>query len=667
MTDVELRPDPANDPPAPGAHEKLDRLRTLLREMFQLDRGDLDFGLYRIMNLKSAEIAKFLDEDLLSQVKSLMLLTKAEDREVLEKQLESAREQTKALGINPDFNPPPAITELHQKLEEMRKDADAEADVYNHMANFFARYYSEGDFISQRRYSTGGRSSYLIPYNGEEVKLHWANADQYYIKTTENYATYAFTVGVGGAARRVRFETAAADNEKDNVKAPNGKQRRFVLAGADAVVVEDVGLVVRFVHRPLTQGEKKAWPGNGGSQQRRINEVTLGRILRAVAPDWRTFLSAAAPTGANGERTLLAKHIERYTAKNTFDYFIHKDLGGFLRRELDMYLNNEVLSLDDLERGDAARLDRVLARVRAIRQIGGKIIDLLAQFEDFQKQLWLKKKFVLETNWCVTLDRLPVDLYPEIAANPAQCEEWVELFAVDEIHGDLANGNMSWSNPPSLDFLKANPYLVLDTKHFDRDFIDRLLVALSKAGPLEEQMDGLLVHGENFQALNLLQTRYHSQVQSAYLDPPYNTDASSIMYKNGYKDSSWISMMEDRLDLVSSMLKGDGIACVAIDDEEVSVLRTILKNNFDIELGVVTVRSNPAGRKTKGRFAPAHEYALFYGKTDQASPAPLKKSDIQNKSYPRKMSEDALCGRTSFDLEQMIDVKTDHDSSILWL
>ena len=309
MTDVELRPDPANDPPAPGAHEKLDRLRTLLREMFQLDRGDLDFGLYRIMNLKSAEIAKFLDEDLLSQVKSLMLLTKAEDREVLEKQLESAREQTKALGINPDFNPPPAITELHQKLEEMRKDADAEADVYNHMANFFARYYSEGDFISQRRYSTGGRSSYLIPYNGEEVKLHWANADQYYIKTTENYATYAFTVGVGGAARRVRFETAAADNEKDNVKAPNGKQRRFVLAGADAVVVEDVGLVVRFVHRPLTQGEKKAWPGNGGSQQRRINEVTLGRILRAVAPDWRAFLSAAAPTGANGERTLLAKHI----------------------------------------------------------------------------------------------------------------------------------------------------------------------------------------------------------------------------------------------------------------------------------------------------------------------------------------------------------------------
>ena len=159
----------------------------------------------------------------------------------------------------------------------------------------------------------------------------------------------------------------------------------------------------------------------------------------------------------------------------------------------------------------------------------------LAQLEDFQKQLWLKKKFVLETNWCVTLNRIPKALYPEIATNAAQCEEWVELFAVDEIPGDLINGGATWSNPPSLDFLKANPYLVLDTRHFDRDFTDRLLAALSDSGSLDEQLDGLLVHGENFQALNLLQARYHGQVQCVYIDPPYNTDATPILYKNDLK------------------------------------------------------------------------------------------------------------------------------------
>ena len=81
---------------------------------------------------------------------------------------------------------------LRAQLAEAKADADTEADAYGHLANFFARYYNEGDFMSLRRYSSGGRATYLIPYDGEEVKLHWANADQYYIKTTENYACIRF-------------------------------------------------------------------------------------------------------------------------------------------------------------------------------------------------------------------------------------------------------------------------------------------------------------------------------------------------------------------------------------------------------------------------------------------------------------------------------------------
>ncbi len=617
--------------------KNIDRLKALLLEMFQLDRGDLDFGLYRIMNMKSAEVTAFLDKDLLPQVKESLNLASEEDITHLESEMREAVKAARKLGVNPEEAP--QIQEFKARLREMRKDLAAEADVYNHLSNFFARYYAEGDFLSQRRYASGGRSSYLVPYDGEEVKLHWANADSYYIKTTENYASYAFTVGSGATARRARFEMAAADNEKDNIKEANGRQRRFLLAKNDgAVAVKDGDLVAQFEHRPLTRDEEKTWQGNGAKQQGRINEKTVERILNATAVDaeWRTLLTAPAPTDANGERVLLAKHIEQYTAKNSFDYFIHKDLKGFLRLELDLYLNTEVLNLDDLEQGDALRLDRALARVRAIRHVGGKIIDFLAQLEDFQKQLWLKKKFVLETNWCVTLDRVPEKFYPEIAANRAQCEEWEKLFALDEIVGDLGNGNETWNIPPSVDFLKTNPHLVLDTRHFSRDFVDKLLAALSAAGSLDEQTDGVLIHGENFQALNLLQTRYREQVQCVYIDPPYNTDASAILYKNGYKDSSWLSLMENRLSLAQSALKEDGVICVAIDDEEVSKLRAIMAQNFHTELGVVAVRSNPAGRKTKRRFAPAHEYALFYGKTEQTTPAPLDKTDSQKRSYPQE-------------------------------
>ena len=56
----------------PASSEKFDRLKDILRTMFQLDRGDLDFGLYRIMNLKAEEITNFLDNDLLPQVKDVL-------------------------------------------------------------------------------------------------------------------------------------------------------------------------------------------------------------------------------------------------------------------------------------------------------------------------------------------------------------------------------------------------------------------------------------------------------------------------------------------------------------------------------------------------------------------------------------------------------------------
>lgn len=614
--------------------EKFERLKDLLRAMFQLDRGDLDFGLYRIMNLKAAEIEAFLENDLLPQVKTVLAGMADDERAALFEALTNAREAAYGLGVDPEEAP--KVVELKQKLAVARADAAAEADVYNHLANFFARYYVDGDFISQRRYSGGGRSAYLIPYDGEEVKLHWANQDQYYVKTTENYASYIFIVGRGETGRRVRFEIAAADSEKDNVKEASGKQRRFLLAsdgGSEAVELKNGELVVRFEHRPLTEREKKTWPGIGSRQQDRINEATCQRIFKALSTDWLALLAAPAPTESQPDRSILDKHLAVYTARNTFDYFIHKDLGGFLRRDLDFYLKNEVLNLDDLAVGDSVRLSRALGRTRAVRHVADKIITLLAQLEDFQKQLWLKKKFVLETHWCVTLDRVPEALFPEIIANEAQHDEWVKLLAIDRIEGDLANSNTGYSQPLTLQFLKTNPCLVLDTRHFDRAFTDRLLAAVSEAGALEDQLDGLLVHGENFQGLNLLRARYRGQVKCVYIDPPYNTDASPILYKNNYKDSSWLSLMENRLSLAKMLLVSNGVLCCAIDDEEAWRSRALFQNLFEKEIGVAPVRSTPIGRTSRGKLSPTHEYALFYGGAS-AVPGPLTKTEKEKRRYP---------------------------------
>ena len=101
-----------------------------------------------------------------------------------------------------------------------------EMDVYNHLYAFFNRYYHDGDFISKRRYSRKHR--YAIPYNGEEVYLHWANSDQYYIKTDEHFHNYQWKSPIGVI---VHFQVVAADVEQSNVK---GERRFFVPKWADA-------------------------------------------------------------------------------------------------------------------------------------------------------------------------------------------------------------------------------------------------------------------------------------------------------------------------------------------------------------------------------------------------------------------------------------------------
>ena len=586
----------------PESQEKFNQLKILLRELLQLDRGDLDFGLYRIMNMMADETAQFLDNDLLPQVKTILAGISDEDRAELEKRIEDTKAIAEGLGFNPDESP--KIISLKHQLAEARMDAKAEADVYGHLANFFSRYYSEGDFMPLRRYSGGGNSAYHIPYDGEEVKLHWANADQYYIKTTENYASYGFTPQHD---RHVRFEIATADNKKDNIKEANGKQRRFVLTSkADAITSDGDTLVVRFEHRPLTENEKGKYPGNGNGQQDRINKDTARRILQKLNPDWHACLSLFDPTEINKERTVLEKHVERYTAKNSFDYFIHKDLGSFLRREMDFYLKSEVLNFNDLDVSDMIRLRRAQLRMRATREMGEKIISFLAQLEDYQKKLWLKKKFVLETQYCVTLDRVPETLYNEVIANEYQTREWKELLAIDEIDND----HTEHTKPLAVDFLKANPHLVLDTRHFDRDFTDQLLMALSEAKPLDEQTDGVLIHGENFQALNLIKERYHGQVECAYIDPPYNTGDSEILYKNGYPKSSWLTLMANRLALLSEILTQDPVLYIAIDDFEMVDLAKLLDTEYpSLRREMIIVNHHPQGGKAQ-TLAHTHEYMI---------------------------------------------------------
>ena len=249
-----------------------------------------------------------------------------------------------------------------------------------------------------------------------------------------------------------------------------------------------------------------------------------------------------------------------------------------------------------------------LETARLVHCIASQVIDFLSQIEEFQKHLWLKKKFVLSTDYCLTLDHIPEEFYPEIAQNVAQREEWKTLFSIDEINGDLVDSK--YTEPLSSPFLKENPNLVLDTRHFDTDFKDRLLAHFEN---LDNETDGLLIHGENFQALNLLKERYRESIECIHIDPPYNTKTSGFLYKNAYQHSSWLSMMVDRLTLAEQLMAPNSCFFCHIDENEYENLFQIFNTLPMQNQGtVVWDKRNPVG--ASNTIATQHEYIVCHSK-----------------------------------------------------
>ena len=602
-----------------------------LQEIFQIDRADLDFGIYRILNSRSQEISDYLQNKLSVKIQAAFSASGQTQIDGWKRELAEAEKAAADLGATPaDL---PKVKELKSKIAVAQKSGAADkAAVYNHLLTFFSRYYEEGDFISQRRYKG---DTYAVPYSGEEVLLHWANKDQYYTKSGENFSNYRFKLSDD---REVFFRLTAADTAKDNRK-DNDAARVFALVQERVIEKEDDNgdlyeeavypvreisdasggktLEICFEYTVASEGGKKA--------QKIANENTIATLQDLIGEDWQAVWQLA-PTEQNSKRTLLEKHLADYTAKNTADYFIHKDLGGFLRRELDFYIKNEVMDLDNIQDAPTfANIEGSLHQIQTLRAIAREIIDFLAQLEDFQKKLWLKKKFVAKSHWLITLNHIPADMLKTVFANAKQREAWKNLFAINDLPPD--------EDPDS--FAESNPYLTVDTSLFPASFQTALLAALSNDHDLDEATDGLLIHSDNFQALNLLQARYRGQVKCIYIDPPYNTNASEIIYKNGYKHSSWCTLIANRLQIANHLLKSNGICSVAIDNLEMSNLEMTIKSvmGLDNYITTIAVQHNPKGRD-KEFFADSHEYMLLSAKnklTAQTNRLSLSQSELTKK------------------------------------
>lgn len=540
--------------------KNIEKLKRLLTELFQFESSDLDFGIYRIINQKQTIIRKYIDKEL--------------------------------------------VESISQQCKDINATSEETAEIFDHIYQFFSRYYDKGDYMPLHRHSLRNKN-YAVPWNGEEVVLHWANKDQYYIKTGGNFKDFIFH----DEENKFQFHFTIIDSQEpvNNVKQ---EDHYFILSGSeDTVEYDDTAkkITVRFTYDPLNKDEAKRRSGANSDYQKAFRTAAERQIVEQLEIKAKEERSTARKNNIltllailnkrekrknvtsedTGTPTFLTKKLNRYVQENKSDYFIHKDLGGFLKQELDTYIKREMWDLNDLI-GTAKEIpapDQLKAytdRIRIMRNISLEIITFLAQIEDFQKRLFLKKKFVLSTDYCITLDHIPKKFYKPILENEDQIAEWKRLFGI----GDTDGQSTLSGDKINQQFLDEHQNLVIDTKFFSQDLKEELLEnLLDQKGGLIDDLDatigGLLVKSENWQALNLLQERYLGQVKCIYIDPPYNRGTNEFLYKDNYMHSSWLSMMYDRLDLSARLLQDKGVIFSSIDENE----RDSLQAGLDLIFG----------------------------------------------------------------------------------
>ncbi|KUK74697.1 MAG: DNA methylase N-4/N-6 domain protein, partial [Proteiniphilum acetatigenes] len=304
----------------------------------------------------------------------------------------------------------------------------------------------------------------------------------------------------------------------------------------------------------------------------------------------------------------LEKAFRVFEKQSEVDYFINKNARAFLEEQFDLWLYQYMFAEKNIWSAER------IAQLQALKEIAYKVIGFISQFEDELVKIWNKPKFVRNSHYILTLDHIieknREDLLEKVfnhAGMTAQMKEWLELGMIEanmdpkELLRQLTQIDLTGEHlhPKWLT-------LPLDTRHFP----DLEIKLLSLFDDLDEELNGWLIHSENYQALNSLQPKFSQSVECIHIDPPYNTDTSGFLYKNDFRHSSWMTMMDNRIRRSYEFLTKEGSFISHIDENEYERLFLLLESLNVLNAGtLIWDKRNPmnAGRG----LANQHEYIIW--------------------------------------------------------
>lgn len=429
-------------------------------------------------------------------------------------------------------------------------------EFFDKLYSFYEKYFNEAGSIYFVNTARNKNVYEKVYSNNEDVSLFYKTNMLYYVKTDTVYDSAEIEINENVTAF---FDVSTLEIRKNN-------EKRKLFFALDSIEHNKIRITVSYA-----KGNAKV--------------------------DIKGIIKEARKNGLKVEPEELEKGIILFKKQSQVDYFINKNAGKFLNEQLDYYMHD--LLLNEENAFEPVRLEKI----KLIYKYARKLTGFIAQFEDELVRIWDKPKFVHNAGYLCSVGKIE-DALLEKLLNHKQFGNQTDKWRKQK---EIANGETV-----DLDFLKEHPYLMVDTRFF-KDLEHEIFNGCSA------RVRGLLINSDNYQALNTIKRTYKKGVDVIYIDPPYNTDADSFDYVDGYESSSYLSMMYDRLKIAKSLLREDGIIYISINDKELYELKILCDKIFDKNNFVCNfIRKIKSGRTTASSIDLHHDYMLCYTKNKKA-------------------------------------------------
>lgn len=494
---------------------------------------------------------------------------------------------------------------LEARIKALVGDDSIETnDIYNKLYTFFDNYLNETGtpfFTDTPIY----KNIYAKIYsNSKDTSLFYKTQNLYYVKSDTLYQSLILQSNTGKFS--LYFDASEfkqnADNNKnkvifkfDDISFVSASEQDEKSAFENSSENSILQITIKV------SNQKDLFPNLSAVFKSNSNEFS-DEFLKALSQ--RQIISKK-PT--QSELDELKKLFRAYKKQNEIDFFIHKDALGFLKEQFDLWMFSYLYKDSEFQEWSAL----AIKRLQMVKNLAYELIEFIAKFENELKAIWLKPKFAKNTQYVFSIDTILSNAQNantllasilEDANFHTQITEWKELNLVDE---DFSKK----------DILQNEKYkfLPIDTKHLSKENKFALLNAFEN---LETLLNGELIKSDNFQALNTLMPKYQGKIDLIYIDPPYNTGNDDFIYADKFNHASWLSMMNNRLELSKNILNDKGSIFVSIDDNEQANLKLLMDSVFGDENFVSNIiwRKRAGGGNDSKHIAIEQDYILTYGK-----------------------------------------------------